>query len=135
MPPRKAAASLKRPPAKKAPARKKAPAKAAPLEPVRITVTTADLAAALIDVDDGAGLSVPEAVRAGRRVALEALRDELARTLVAYATEPANKAGIARELRATLKELDELPAPAKADPVDQIAERREARRAAAEASM
>lgn len=64
-----------------------------------------------------------------QRVALEALRDRLARDL--DVAPPQVSAQLAAQLRATLAELAALPAPETKSVVDDIAARRAARRAAA----
>lgn len=57
-----------------------------------------------------------------RRASLEAIRDKLARELQ-VARGRATPA-IARELRATLAEIDALPGGKEVDPVDELARRR-----------
>lgn len=64
-----------------------------------------------------------------QRVALEALRDRLARDL--DVAPPQVSAQLAAQLRATLADLAALPAPETKSVVDDIAARRAARRAAA----
>ena len=64
-----------------------------------------------------------------RRVALEALRDELADALKTCSVGV--KAQLAAQYRATLKELAELPDPKKVTKADELANRRKARLAAA----
>jgi hypothetical protein len=71
-------------------------------------------------------MSLPEQVAAGRRPALEALRDRLAEELVtAFGRDVAP---IARELRATLADLEAIPGGREESPVDDLAARRKARR-------
>ena len=53
-----------------------------------------------------------------RRASLEAVRDVVAATLIA--ADPANVAGLAKQLQAVLKELAELPADMVGDPVGEI---------------
>jgi hypothetical protein len=64
-----------------------------------------------------------------RRAALEALRDELARALADASVGV--KAQIASQLRATLKDIADLPVAGKVTPADEFRRRREARLAAA----
>lgn len=61
----------------------------------------------------------------GRRAALEAIRDKLAVELAA--TEGFHAGPLARELRAVLAELDELPDGKRESTVDDLAARRAAR--------
>lgn len=72
-----------------------------------------------------------DAVRSGDRAALEAIRDRLAEELAS--PECFGVAGIARELRAVLADLAALPV-AKGSVVDELDEKRRARRAAAAGS-
>lgn len=77
-----------------------------------------------------APVSVESAAQSGdQRLALEALRDRLARDL--DMAPPQVSAQLAAQLRATLAELAALPAQETKSVVDDIAARRAARRAAA----
>lgn len=69
---------------------------------------------------------------ADRRVALEALRDELADALGECTVGV--KAQLAAQYRATLKELAELPSAKKVSKADELAARRDKRRAEAQIS-
>jgi len=72
-----------------------------------------------------------EAVRSGnRRQALEQLRDHLAAELLEVRAAVAI-APIANQLRDVIRELDALPPEEGTSPVDQLAKKRETRRAAA----
>lgn len=71
-------------------------------------------------------MSLPDQIAAGRRQALEALRDRLAEELVE--AEGRDVAPIARELRATLADLETLPNGREESPVDDLAKRRQTRR-------
>jgi hypothetical protein len=62
---------------------------------------------------------------AERRGSLEALRDTLAMTILD--ATPATLPGLAREFRAVLKELADLPVAVEADPLHDIARQREKR--------
>lgn len=73
--------------------------------------------------------TLPDVVAAGdRRASLEALRDLLAAQLM---TAERDHASLARQLRDTLREIDELHTPAEESKVDDLAKRRENRRAEA----
>lgn len=74
-------------------------------------------------------MSLREQVAAGRRQALEAIRDRLAAELVE--AEGRDVAPIARELRATLTDIEDLPSKREESPVDDLAEQRQKRRAKA----
>ena len=63
-----------------------------------------------------------------RRAALVALRDHLAKTLE---TADRDVASLARQLQAVLREIDELPTLQQESTVDDLANRRTARRAKA----
>ncbi|MGI5493873.1 hypothetical protein [Microtetraspora malaysiensis] len=62
-----------------------------------------------------------------RRASLEAIRDKLAREL--HDAEGRDAAAIAKELRATIAELDALPGGKEVSAVDELNARRAARRA------
>lgn len=62
-------------------------------------------------------------------MALEALREQLALALLD--ANAGQMPALAREFRATLKDIAELPSEAKGSKVDEVADRRKARRAAA----
>jgi hypothetical protein len=64
-----------------------------------------------------------------QRAALEALRNVLARVLSDAQTKPYLVPRIASELRRTLADIAKLPASAKPSLVDELIERRKARRA------
>ncbi len=74
-------------------------------------------------------MALPEKVTGSRRDALEAIRDRLAAEL--EDAEGREVAALARELRATLLELEGLPSKREESPVDDLAARRANRRAAA----
>jgi hypothetical protein len=69
-------------------------------------------------------LTLTEAVKAGHREALEAMRDKLAADM--ELAEPAVVAQIAGRLQAVLKELAELGGTEEVSPLDTIAARRAA---------
>lgn len=72
-------------------------------------------------------MAMLDAAKSGdRRQALEALRDELAATL--EQADVAVKAQLAGQLRATLKELDELPKVSVESPLEKAKAKRAARR-------
>ena len=71
---------------------------------------------------------VAAAASGDRRAALLALRDELARRLV---DAERDAAPLARQLTIVLEQIDALPVPGEASRVDDLAKRRQARRAAA----
>ncbi len=64
-----------------------------------------------------------------RRRALEALADVLAAAVVV--AEVQNVAALSKQLADVMRELDELPADKESSPVDDLAAKRSARRAAA----
>jgi len=70
---------------------------------------------------------VAAAASGDRRAALLALRDELARRLV---DAERDAAPLARQLTIVLEQIDALPVPGEASRVDDLAKRRQARRAA-----
>jgi hypothetical protein len=73
-------------------------------------------------------MAMLDAARSGdRRQALEALRDELAAAL--EQADVAVKAQLAGQLRAALKELDELPKVSAESPLEAAKRKRAARRA------
>jgi hypothetical protein len=74
-------------------------------------------------------LTFTEAIKAGHRQALEAMRDKLAGDM--ELAEPAVVAQIAGRLQAVLKELAELEVPEAVSASDEIAARLARRRAAA----
>lgn len=79
------------------------------------------------------GDSLRDVVGSGdRRCALQAIRDRLAEEL--GAANGAAAAVLAKELRATLAELDALPGGREVSPVDDLSARRAARRADAAGS-
>lgn len=67
-----------------------------------------------------------------RRQLLEAVRDRLAEELLA--AEGRDVAALAKELRATVAELESLPGGKEVSPLDDLAARRAARRAEAAGS-
>ena len=67
-----------------------------------------------------------EAVRQDRRAALAAIRDKLAGEL--QEADGRDAATVAKELRATLAELESLPGGKEVSPVDELSARRAARR-------
>lgn len=71
-------------------------------------------------------MDLPEAVKDSRRAGLEALRDRLA--LLLADASPRDAAGLARQLAATLEQLDSLPTVKEATPLDALAARRAARK-------
>jgi hypothetical protein len=71
-----------------------------------------------------------DAVRAGRRQGLEALRDFLAESMIEV--DPQSRAPLARQLTIVLEQLDNLPGGEETNPVDEVAKRRADRRAAAQ---
>lgn len=74
--------------------------------------------------------SFSETVAVGdRRASLVALRDHLARTLE---TADRDHASLARQLREVIREIDELPSLQQESTLDEITNRRAARRAKAE---
>jgi hypothetical protein len=73
-------------------------------------------------------LTFTDAIKAGHRQALEAMRDKLASDM--ELAEPAVVAQIAGRLQAVLKELAELEVPEAVSPSDEIAARLARRRAA-----
>jgi hypothetical protein len=73
-------------------------------------------------------MALRDDVAAGHRQALEALRDQLAAELEQAVGR--DVASLSRELRATLAELEGLPVRGEESSVDDLASRREARRAA-----
>lgn len=74
---------------------------------------------------------VTSAVQGDKRTALAAIRDRLAAELARSKGQAA--AAVAKELRAVLDAIEALPG-GEVDPVDEIAARREARRARASGS-
>jgi hypothetical protein len=76
-----------------------------------------------------AALTFTEAVKAGHREALEAMRDKLAADM--ELAEPAVVAQIAGRLQAVLKELADLEVPTEVSPSDELAARLARRRAEA----
>jgi hypothetical protein len=78
-------------------------------------------------VTDSDGDGIAEAVRGDRRAALEAIRDKLAAEL--DDAEGRDAATVAKELRATLAELESLPGGKEASAVDDLSARRAKRRA------
>lgn len=73
-------------------------------------------------------MALSAAAKSGdRRKALEALRDELARAL--EDADVAVKAQLAGQLRATLKDLDELPSVSVDSPLEKARKKRADRRA------
>ncbi|GAA2351722.1 hypothetical protein [Streptomyces carpaticus] len=79
----------------------------------------------MADVVDAAGSG-------NRRQLLEAVRDRLAEELLA--AEGRDVAALAKELRATVAELESLPGGKEVSPLDDLAARRAARRAEAAGS-
>lgn len=76
--------------------------------------------------------SVATAASAGdRRSTLEAMRDRLATVIDSDDADARTIAGLSKELRAVVQELDSLPNGEKVDTVDEIAEQRRKRLAAA----
>jgi hypothetical protein len=78
-----------------------------------------------------APLSLPEAVKAGHRQALEAMRDKLAADMAI--AEPAVVAQIAGRLQAVLRELADL-GDAEVNPLDDLAHRRARRESDSDAA-
>lgn len=76
-------------------------------------------------------MQLTDAVQLGRRQALEALRDKLAADI--EVAPIGVSAQLAAQLRATLAELDTLDAPAEVTLEDELAARRQDRRAGADA--
>lgn len=74
-------------------------------------------------------MSLPDDVATSQRAGLEAIRDLLAAELVEAAGR--DVATIARELRLTIAELENLPSKREESKVDDLTERREQRRRAA----
>lgn len=70
-----------------------------------------------------------DAVKVGRREGLEALRDELASSIIE--AEPNARAPLARQLTIVLEQLDSLPGGIEENPVDELERRRAERRTAA----
>lgn len=73
-------------------------------------------------------MSLPEDVAADQRTALEAIRDRLAAELDDASGR--DVASIARELRLTLAEIENLPSTREESKVDDLTSRRDRRRAA-----
>lgn len=76
---------------------------------------------------DSDGGGIVGAVRGDRRAALEAIRDKLAAEL--EDAEGRDAATVAKELRATLAELEALPGGKEVSAVDDLSDRRAKRRA------
>jgi hypothetical protein len=79
-----------------------------------------------------APLSLPEAVKAGHRQALEAMRDKLAADMAI--AEPAVVAQIAGRLQAVLRELADLGDAVEVNPLDDLAHRRARRESDSDAA-
>jgi hypothetical protein len=77
-------------------------------------------------------MTVSAAAESGdRRKTLEALRDKLAAAVDSDEADPRTLPALSKELASVVRELDSLPGGEKVDEVDEIAERRRKRLAAA----